>query len=115
IQRMSKSFAMPGVEVGSIIEYRWREIHEGGDIMYLRLQFQDEFPVQRATFFVSPVSKEYVNSQMNLRPFNCKPTPLKEGNDGFTSTTLENVPAFREEPMMPGEPNVRPWVLVYYD
>jgi hypothetical protein len=115
VKRMAKSFAMPGVEVGSIIEYRWREIHEGGDIMYLRLQFQDDFPVQRATYFVRPVSNEYTNATMSLRPFSCKPTPLKVENDGFNSTTLENIPAFREEPMMPSQANVRPWVLVFYD
>lgn len=114
-KRMSKSFAMPGVEVGSIVEYRWREISEGLNIRYLRLQFQDEFPVQRATVFVKPLSKEYVSGEMAMRPFNCKPSPMKLENDGFTSVTLTNVPAFREEPMMPGEPNVRPWELVYYD
>jgi hypothetical protein len=115
MKRMSKSFAMPGVEVGSIIEYRWREISEGLNIRYLRLQFQDEFPVERATVFVRPLTKEYVSGEMAVRPFNCKPSPMKLENDGFNSVTLTNVPAFREEPMMPGEPNVRPWVLVYYD
>jgi hypothetical protein len=105
---------MPGVEVGSIIEYRWRELHEGGDIMYLRLQFQDEFPVQHATVFVKPLEKRYVSDEMAVWPFNCKPSPTKVDGDGFTFTSLDNVPAFREEPMMPGEPNVRPWLLVYY-
>jgi hypothetical protein len=115
IRRMAKSFAMPGVEVGSIIEYRWRELHEGGDIMYLRLPFQDEFPVQHATFFVRPLSRDYTSAQMGVHAFNCHPSPLKDGNDGFSSISLDNIPAFREEPMMPGEPNVRPWALVYYD
>ena len=114
LKRMAKSFAMPGVEVGSIIEYRWRELHEGGDIMYLRLQFQDEFPVQHATVFVKPLEKRYVSDEMAVWPFNCKPSPTKVDGDGFTFTSLDNVPAFREEPMMPGEPNVRPWLLVYY-
>ena len=114
VKRMAKSFAMPGVEVGSIVEYRWREIHEGGDFKYMRLQFQDEFPVQHAAYFVRPISSQYVTEQMALLSFNCKPTQLKLDAEGFNFTTLDNVPAFREEPMMPGEPNVRPWVLVYY-
>jgi len=115
LKRKAKSFAMPGVEVGSIIEYRWRELHEGADIKYMRLQFQDEFPVERATIFVRPISSQYVPGQMSVRAFNCKPTPLKLENDGFSSVTLENVPAFREEPMMRSGPSVRPWILVYYD
>jgi hypothetical protein len=39
---------------------------------------------------------------------------LKPERDGFSSMFLENVPAFREEPMMPGEANVRPWTLLLY-
>ena len=112
IKRNVKSFSMPGVEVGSIVEYRWKEVREGADIIYLRLQFQDEFPIERATYFVIPWSQ--TTEKMSVVPYNCKPTPLKLENDGYTSTTLENVPAFREEPMMPGEPNVRPWALVSY-
>jgi len=115
LKRMAKSIAMPGVEVGSIIEYRWREMHEGADIKYMRLQFQDEFPVEKATIFVRPISSQYVPGQMGVRWFNCKPSPLKLELDGFTSISLENVPAFREEPMMRSGPSVRPWILVYYD
>jgi len=111
----AKSFAMPSVEVGSIIEYRWREIHVGADINYVRLQFQGEFPVQRSTYFVRPVPQYCVTGQLSMRWFNCRPTHLQPEKDGYSSITLENVPAFREEPLMPSEANVRPWVLVYYD
>jgi hypothetical protein len=34
--------------------------------------------------------------------------------DGFVSTFLEDVPAFKEEPGMPPEYQVRPWMLIYY-
>ena len=114
IKRKVKSFAMPGVEVGSIIEYRWREYQQGGVSRYLRLQFQNDFPVQRAMFFVRPLPLAETGESMSLWPFNCKSTPLKAEVDGFDSTTVEKLPAYREEPMMPGQPNVRPWILVYY-
>jgi hypothetical protein len=109
-----KSFAMPGVEVGAIVEYRWREYEQGGVSRYLRLQFENDFPVQRAQYFVKPLPMETTGETMSVWPFNCKASPLKEENDGFDSTTVENIPTYREEPMMPGAPNVRPWVLVYY-
>jgi hypothetical protein len=112
LRRNVKSFAMPGVDVGAIVEYRWREIRETRNIRYLRLQFQDEFPIEKVTYFVHPLRD--TSEKMSFWPFNCKPTPLTDGNDGFDSTTLENIAAFREEPMMPGEPNVRPWALVFY-
>jgi Domain of Unknown Function with PDB structure (DUF3857) len=109
-----KSFAMPGVEPGAIVEYRWQELRNDPAIRYARLQFQREFPVQKVTYFIRPLPRDYVSSSMSIWPFNCRPSALKRENDGFESTSLENVPAFREEPMMPGEPNVRPWALIYY-
>jgi hypothetical protein len=114
LKQKVKSFAMPGVEVGSIVEYRWKETQDDPHVMYLRLQFQREYPVQKVTYFVKPIPREDIPYTMGIWPFNCKPSPLVLGNDGFSSTSLENVPAFREEPMMPGEGSVRPWVLIYY-
>lgn len=109
-----KSFAMPGVEPGAIVEYRWKEIRSEPSVMYTRLQFQREFPVQKVTYFIYPLSQRYTTYKMFSTPFNCKPSPLKTEDDDFVSTTLENVPAFHEEPMMPGEANVRPWLLLMY-
>lgn len=109
-----KAFAMPGVEPGAIVEYRWKEILAEAHIMYTRLQFQREYPVQKVTYFLLPLPARYTNYLMFSLPFNCKPSALKLENDGFWSTTLENVPAFREEPMMPGEAMVRPWALLCY-
>ncbi|MEO8025706.1 MAG: DUF3857 domain-containing protein, partial [Bryobacteraceae bacterium] len=37
-----KSFAMPNVEAGDIIEYRWREVRDGELVFYMRLQMQRE-------------------------------------------------------------------------
>jgi hypothetical protein len=113
-KRKVKSFAMPGVEPGAIVEYRWKETRFDPSTFYIRLQFQREFPVQKVTYFLKPLSRDITGYRMSVWPLNCRPTPLKLEDDGFNSTTLENVPAFREEPMMPGEPNVRPWALVFY-
>jgi hypothetical protein len=109
-----KSFAMPGVEPGSIVEYRWKEIRHDPSSLYMRLQFQLEYPAQRITYYIRPLPSRYTAYRMAVWPFNCKPSPLKLENNDFNSTSLEGVPAFREEPMMPGEANVRPWVLVLY-
>jgi Domain of Unknown Function with PDB structure (DUF3857) len=115
IKRKVKSFAMPGVEVGAIVEYRWREVQFNVPIRYIRLPMQREYPVHKVTYFIKPLPSEYTAGYfMSVLPFNCKPSPLKLESDGFNSTTLENVPAYREEPMMPGDGNVRPWVLAFY-
>lgn len=109
-----KSFAMPGVEPGAIVEYRWREIAFEPRSLYIRVQFQREYPVQKVTYFFWPLTREVTSYQMYIAPFHCKLPPLEIERHGFQSVTLENQPAFKEEPMMPSEANVRNWALVYY-
>jgi Domain of Unknown Function with PDB structure (DUF3857)/Transglutaminase-like superfamily len=109
------SFAVPGVEPGAIVEYRYKEIRDDPQILYARLQMQREYPVQKITYYVKPLPNDYSGGyRMSVWPFGCKPSPFKPERDGFDSFFVENVPAFHEEPMMPGEPNVRWWVLMLY-
>jgi hypothetical protein len=108
------SFAMPGVEVGSIVEYRWKELPRDSRLLYARLPLQLEFPVRKVTYYLKPLGEHFANYTMHVWPFNCKPSPLKAESGDFQSMTLENVEAFREEPMMPGEATVRPWALLRF-
>ena len=114
IKRKARSFAMPGVEPGAIVEYRWKESRTKGVSFYMRLQFQREFPLQRVTYFIKPLPRDVTSYMMGIRAFNCVLSPLEQEDGGYTSTFVQNVPAFREEPLMPGEPAVRPWALIYY-
>jgi len=82
--------------------------------MYLRLKFQREFPVQKVTYFVKPLSGQYTSYEMYIMPFNCKTSPIKQEIDGYASTSVENVPALRDEPFAPSEANTSPWALLYY-
>jgi hypothetical protein len=110
-----RSFAMPAVEPGAIVEYRWREVnYNDRSLSYIRTQFQREFPVQKVTYFFAPLSNEYTSYHLSILPFHCKLPPFQSDPAGFQSFTLENMAAFKEEPMMPGEPNVRAWALVFY-
>ena len=49
LTRKAVSFAMPGVEPGAIIEYRWRESDDSRSIFQVHLKFQREFPVEKVT------------------------------------------------------------------
>ncbi len=109
-----RSFALPAVEPGAIVEYRYKETREDPHVMYTRLQMQREYPVRKVTYFVKPLPREDTSYHMAVWPFNCKPSPLHLETNGYSSFSLENVPAFHEEPYMPGEPSVRPWVLLNY-
>jgi hypothetical protein len=109
------SFAMPGVEPGSILEYRWKQTRDDNRFRYLRLEFANDFPIQKITYYVKPLSSEWVASdQMYILPFHCSPSPLQPDRDGWMQTTIANVAGFREEPYAPSDPNVHPWALLYY-
>jgi len=110
----AKSFAVPGVEAGSIIEYRWREVRNDRIADYIRLQFQRDVPVQLVKYYIKPLEHPNFPYGMRAWTFHGTNTPFVKEKDGFYSTTMENVPAFREEPRMPPEDQVRPWMLVYY-
>ena len=110
----AKSFAMPGVEPGAIIEYRWREVRGDSISDYDRLEFSRDIPVRLVKYYIKPYSGPYFPYGMRAKPFNGENTPFQKEKDGYYSTTMTNVPAFREEPFMPPEYSVRPWVLIYY-
>lgn len=109
------SFAMPAVETGAILEYRWKQTEDDARFRYVRLHFQREFPVQKVTYFIKPLEGQHIIvEEMILAPFNCKTTPMKQEMDGYNSTTVVNVPAARSETYSPTAPNIEPWALLYY-
>jgi hypothetical protein len=110
----AKSFAMPGVEPGAIIEYRWREVRNDRLANYIRLQFQRDIPVQFVKYYIKPLSIPDFPFGMRAISFQAKSTPLAKEKDGFFSTSMRGVPAFHEEAHMPPEDSVRPWMLIYY-
>ncbi|HET6671682.1 MAG TPA: DUF3857 domain-containing protein [Pyrinomonadaceae bacterium] len=110
----AKSFAMPAVEPGAIIEYRWKEVRNDRLANYIRLYFQRDVPAHLVKYYLKPLSLPGFPFGMRAQTFNGSPQPFVKEKDGFYSITMNNVPAFREEPRMPPEDSVRPWMLVYY-
>jgi hypothetical protein len=112
LKMKAKSFAMPSVEPGCIIEYRWREVRVKENAHYLRLQFQRDIPVRRVQYLVKPY--EYVGMSFNSITIHGQSPPWTKEKNGFYSTTMNNMPAVQEEPRMPPEDQVKTWMLVYY-
>lgn len=110
----AKSFAMPGVVPGAIIEYRWREVRNDQIAFYMRLHSQRDVPVRLVKHYIKPLVLNGFTYGMRAQTFHGKNTPFAKEKDGFFSTTSTNVPAFKTEPRMPPEDQVRPWMLVYY-
>jgi hypothetical protein len=112
IRLKAKSFAMPGLEPGAIIEYRWREVRENDNAHYTRLQFQRDIPVQTVKYYIKPGS--FPGLGMRAQVFHGALPPIVKEKNGFYSATMTNVPAYHVEPHMPPEDQVRTWMLIYY-
>jgi transglutaminase-like putative cysteine protease len=107
-----KSFAVPGIVPGAVVEYRWREERIAVSANRMHLDYQRDLPVQRITYWLKP-SPSIVGT-LRVQMFNGPLPPTKKEKDGFYSFTMTNVPAFQEEPYMPPEDQVRTWMFVYY-
>ncbi|MGB7924460.1 MAG: DUF3857 domain-containing protein [Pyrinomonadaceae bacterium] len=112
IKIRAKSFALPSVEPGSVIEYRWREVRNESIIYYERLQFQRDIPVQRVKYYVKPLDAPGYG--MRYQTFHGQGAEFVKEKNGFWSTTMTNMPALHEEPRMPPEDEVRTWTLLFY-
>jgi len=109
------SFAMPGVEPGVIIEYRWRERRHNELAEYVRLPLWRDIPVHEVKYFIRPLLiPGWTFPPMRLAPFHAKLSPLVQERDGFSSTTVTDLPAYGDEPLMPSDWIARPWALLYY-
>ena len=112
------TFALPSVEPGSIIEYRY--INNAGELNgvydpYIPMDVQSEYPVDEVTFHLKPFSSESVRAAMRFLPFGCVPEVGKPDSRGFSSITVRNVPAYHDEPHSPPSLSARQWILVYYE
>ena len=109
------TFAAPGLEAGDIIEYRYRETRKNEVADHMRLYFQRELPMWTVTYHVKPLQVPWLPYSMRSLAFQCNVPAFEKEAGGFYSTSLHDVPAFKEEPAMPPEDNLRAWALIYYE
>ncbi len=107
----SKSFALPAIEPGAIIEYRWREVYEY-ETNYVKMDFQRDIPVQLVRYYLKP--DPLATYPMKTITFQGQTPNFVKDKSGYYLTEVQNMPAFREEPNMPPEDQVKMWMLVYY-
>jgi hypothetical protein len=106
----AKTFALPALEVGSIIEYRYKEVLNNASAN-MRLVFQRDIPIQTISYYVRPYAG---GRAMMFAQFNTGDTGFVKDKDGFHRVTMNNVPAFHEEPVMLPEDQVKAWMYIYY-
>lgn len=123
LKAKAKTFALPNLKVGSVVEYRWRENKLPSTIFfsgYLVLSFgisaegerfevQREFPVRRVTYYINPINSRAPTGKVFNWPQ--QPQLVKQGDD--YTFTLENLPAVRVEPFMPPDDQAQAWFMYY--
>jgi hypothetical protein len=115
LKMRGKSFSMPNVEVGDIIEYQYKEVHDNEIAQFMRLQMQRELPMWSVTYHIKPLNLPYLPFGMRSMEINLKHPPIENESNGFVKLSMSNVPAFEEEPYMPPEDQLRAWILIYYE
>lgn len=109
----AKSFAVPGIEPGVIVEYQYEEAIKGDSASGERLVFQRDIPMQRVTYSIRPFS----GTNLSFRSYNMPDMNfVKDKTEkGFYTGTLTNVPSIKEEPFMPPDDEVKKWVYLRYE
>ncbi len=108
IKVKAKSFAVPNIEPGVIVEYRYREVVEDAGARGMTLIFQRDIPVQTLSYFYKPYNK----NEPSYQSYNFTDTKFVKDEKGFYLAQRTNVPALKEEPRMPPSDMVRPWMLL---
>lgn len=103
----AKSFAVPNIEPGVIVEYRYKEAIDDAGASGMRLPLQREIPVRHLAYFYKPSAKEPQYQAYNTNDFK-----FVKDQKGYFLGERRNVPSFKEEPRMPPEDQVRPWLLL---
>lgn len=103
----AKSFAIPNIEPGVIVEYKYKEVNENSGAVGMRLQFQRDIPAQNISYYYKPYRGE-----PRYQSYNFNDVKFLKDRDGYYLAQRSNVPALKEEPHMPPEDNIRAWMLL---
>jgi hypothetical protein len=105
LKYMAKTFTLPSVEVGSIIEY-WYTIDLSENLIYdSHWILSEELFTKQARFSLKPYTSPYINISVrwswHLLPEGTQPPA--EGPDHIVRLLANNIPAFETEDYMPPE------------
>jgi len=114
---LAKTFTLPDVQVGSIIEYHYNYDFEDYTLFNSSWTLSDQLFTKHAKFTLKPFSRDAWTVQWSSPaglPVGTE--PAKEGPDGVIRMTSNNIPAFQIEDYMPPENELKfRVVFTYYE
>ncbi len=111
VKFLAKTLTLPDVQVGSIIEYKYKLEWDKDRLFNLRWVIQEDLFTRRARFTLRPY-RQIALRWINVRMPNGK--GAKEEKGGLINLELENIPAFQKEEFMPPENELKPRVDFFY-
>ncbi len=113
---LAKTFTLPDVQVGSIIEYSYTVDLSEHYVYDSHWMLSDELFTKHAKFSLRPYSSSYQNFSLRwswnaLPP---KTDPPKQGPDNIVRMEVDNIPAFQSEDFMPPENELKSRVDFIY-
>jgi hypothetical protein len=111
IRVIAKTFSLPDVTPGSIIEYRYDLAFRGETLRNTNFIVQRELPVLHETLYLRPYTQLFT-SFFTYRGLPDGKKPVKSGD--HYDLELENIPAFQKEAYAPPEGELKPAVNFFY-
>jgi hypothetical protein len=108
---VSKTFSIPDLQPGCILEYRYDLIMREKFVVNSRFTLQHELAVVRELVWVRAYEKQFT-SYFLFKGLPEGKRPVRVG-DHF-ELELQNVPAFEKESYSPPEKELKPWVNFFY-
>jgi hypothetical protein len=113
---LAKTFTLPDVQPGSIIEYRYRRQGEPNWLHSLDWEVSQDIFTREAHFTMKPYEYES-GYEIFSRPYNLPPdaAPKQEGILNIWTMVARNIPGVVDEPLMPGKAMLESHVSFYYE
>ena len=113
IKYLAKTFTLPEVQPGSIIEYKYRRNWDKGWLIDTSWTLQEDLFIKHAFYKITPSSRSPYGTlwqPIRLREVD-HPKSLR---DGAVELEMSNVPAFEEERFAPPEKELKPRLDFFY-
>lgn len=112
VRLIAKTFTLPDVQVGSIIEYRYDIATRGNTLFNSEFTLQREIPVLHLELGLQPYMLGGFQTFFSYRGLPQGKKPEMHGDK--YDLTLENIPPFEEEPLAPPPATIKPQLQFYY-
>ena len=114
IKEFAKTFSLPEVQPGSIIEYKYREQHDPNYYWSIAWSVQEALFTRLARFSIKPPSSPSAPAlywRKHMIPGDAKPEKQK---DGTLAMEIRDFPGLEDEGLMPPAESVRARISFFY-